>query len=121
MIRVLYKHGGGSGIRTHGSLRIPGFQDRCFKPLSHPSSLRIPRLDSMILSQHSSLCACRQTFSKICEIAARRTEHWDYFRIRGNRDYHYYLDGLKVNGKRKRLFSTISSVPRSATNQALSG
>jgi integrase len=22
----------------------------------------------------------------------------------GNRDYHYYLDGLKVNGKRKRLF-----------------
>jgi hypothetical protein len=33
-----YIHGGGSGIRTHGSLRIPGFQDRCFKPLSHPSS-----------------------------------------------------------------------------------
>jgi hypothetical protein len=31
-------HGGGSGIRTHGSLRIAGFQDRCFKPLSHPSS-----------------------------------------------------------------------------------
>jgi len=25
---------------------------------------------------------------------------------KGNRDYHYYLDGLKVNGKRKRLFFT---------------
>jgi hypothetical protein len=24
----------------------------------------------------------------------------------GSRDYHYYLDGLKVNGKRKRLFLT---------------
>ena len=35
---------------------------------------------------------------------ARRT-----FRIllyKDNRDYHYYLDGLKVNGKRKRLFFT---------------
>jgi hypothetical protein len=42
MIRVLYKPGGGSGIRTHGSLRIAGFQDRCFQPLSHPSK---PLLD----------------------------------------------------------------------------
>jgi hypothetical protein len=75
----------------------------------------------MILSQHSSLCACCQTFQKYANNSARRTEHWDYFRIRGNRGYHYYLDWLKVNGKRKRLFSTISSVPRSATNQALSG
>jgi len=25
---------------------------------------------------------------------------------KGNRDYHYYLDRLKVNGKRKRLFFT---------------
>ena len=25
---------------------------------------------------------------------------------KGNRGYHYYLDGLKVNGKRKRLFFT---------------
>src|SRR5271165_3803444 len=25
---------------------------------------------------------------------------------KGNRDYHYYLDGLKVNGKRRRLFFT---------------
>ena len=30
---------GGSGIRTHGSLRISGFQDRCNKPLYHPSNL----------------------------------------------------------------------------------
>ncbi len=29
--------GGGSGIRTHGSLRISGFQDRCNQPLYHPS------------------------------------------------------------------------------------
>jgi hypothetical protein len=26
--------------------------------------------------------------------------------VYGNRGYHYYLDGLKVNGKRKRLFFT---------------
>jgi hypothetical protein len=25
---------------------------------------------------------------------------------KGNRVYHYYLDGLRVNGKRKRLFFT---------------
>jgi len=25
---------------------------------------------------------------------------------KGNRDYQYYLDGLKVNGKRRRLFFT---------------
>ena len=30
-------NGGGGGIRTHGSLRISGFQDRCNKPLYHPS------------------------------------------------------------------------------------
>jgi hypothetical protein len=28
---------GGSGIRTHGPLRVSGFQDRCIKPLCHPS------------------------------------------------------------------------------------
>ncbi len=28
---------GGSGIRTHGSLRLAGFQDQYFRPLSHPS------------------------------------------------------------------------------------
>ena len=29
--------GGGAGIRTLGTLRYVGFQDRCFRPLSHPS------------------------------------------------------------------------------------
>lgn len=29
--------GGGAGIRTLGTLRYAGFQDRCFRPLSHPS------------------------------------------------------------------------------------
>src|SRR5260370_42359133 len=33
----LYIPGGGSGIRTHGSLRISGFQDRRDRPLCHPS------------------------------------------------------------------------------------
>ena len=32
------KNGGGSEIRTHGSLtRVTGFQDRLLKPLGHPS------------------------------------------------------------------------------------
>ena len=42
---VLYKkgqtsllpHGGGGGIRTRGSLRNNGFQDRHHRPLGHPS------------------------------------------------------------------------------------
>ena len=29
--------GGGGEIRTHGPLRVAGFQDRCLKPLGHPS------------------------------------------------------------------------------------
>lgn len=29
---------GGSGIRTHGTLRHSGFQDRCIRPLCHPSN-----------------------------------------------------------------------------------
>ncbi len=32
------KNGGESGIRTHGCLRIAGFQDRFLKPLGHLSS-----------------------------------------------------------------------------------
>ena len=31
------RSGGGSGIRTHGALRPAGFQDRCIRPLCHPS------------------------------------------------------------------------------------
>ena len=30
--------GGGGGIRTHGPRRVNGFQDRRFRPLSHPSA-----------------------------------------------------------------------------------
>ena len=30
-------NGGGGGIRTHGAFRPDGFQDRCNKPLYHPS------------------------------------------------------------------------------------
>ncbi len=30
-------NGGGGGIRTPGSLRLNGFQDRRYRPLSHPS------------------------------------------------------------------------------------
>ena len=29
--------GGGAGIRTLGGANLAGFQDQCFRPLSHPS------------------------------------------------------------------------------------
>ena len=32
-----YLIGGGGEIRTHGHLRVAGFQDRCLKPLGNPS------------------------------------------------------------------------------------
>ena len=35
-VHILY--GGWGGIRTHGRLHVAGFQDRCLKPLGHPSS-----------------------------------------------------------------------------------
>ncbi len=39
--------GGGSRIRTHGALRLSGFQDRRLRPLGHPSArvsrARLPR------------------------------------------------------------------------------
>jgi hypothetical protein len=37
---------------------------------------------------------------------ARRTSR--ILPYEGNRDHHYYLDGLKVNGKRMRLFKTLT-------------
>ena len=37
MYGCIGKIGGGGGIRTHGGLRLDGFQDRCLRPLSHPS------------------------------------------------------------------------------------
>src|SRR3954452_3632483 len=33
--------GGWGGIRTHGRLHVAGFEDRCLKPLGHPSTSRI--------------------------------------------------------------------------------
>ncbi len=36
-----YKNGGERGIRTPGSLRLSGFQDRYLKPLRHLSKLGI--------------------------------------------------------------------------------
>ena len=33
-----HQRGGGGGIRTHGTLRLSGFQDRRNRPLCHPSS-----------------------------------------------------------------------------------
>gem|GEM_PF-5389305 len=35
----LDEFGGGSRIRTHGGVNLNGFQDRRFRPLSHPSRL----------------------------------------------------------------------------------
>ena len=34
---VFYEIGGESGIRTHGDLRLAGFQDRFLQPLGHLS------------------------------------------------------------------------------------
>ena len=34
---LLSSCGGGGGIRTPGGLRLNGFQDRRYRPLSHPS------------------------------------------------------------------------------------
>ena len=33
--------GGGSRIRTHGGVNLNGFQDRRFRPLSHPSKSQL--------------------------------------------------------------------------------
>jgi hypothetical protein len=35
--QLINKTGGGSRIRTHGGVNLNGFQDRRFRPLSHPS------------------------------------------------------------------------------------
>ena len=35
----LNMNGGEGGIRTHGDLRLGGFQDRCIRPLCHLSAL----------------------------------------------------------------------------------
>ena len=47
--------GGEGGIRTHGCFHIAGFQDRCFRPLSHLSVCKSTqpkrRYDSIILQR----------------------------------------------------------------------
>ena len=53
---VFYKIGGESGIRTHGDLRLAGFQDRFLQPLGHlsmkrqecPSFRRLIRLPQLV-------------------------------------------------------------------------
>jgi len=35
-----FRTGGGGGIRTHGALRLSGFQDRRNRPLYHPSKFK---------------------------------------------------------------------------------
>jgi hypothetical protein len=40
---------------------------------------------------------------------------------KGNRGYHYYLDGLKVNGKRKRLFFTSEEESKRNLRNGISG
>jgi hypothetical protein len=55
------------------------------------------------------LCRLLPVVAKIWEIWEQRRMARRTLRIlpyKGSRDYHYYLDGLKVNGKRKRLFFT---------------
>ena len=37
------KNGGGGGIRTHGTFRLSGFQDRRNRPLYHPSGTDVSR------------------------------------------------------------------------------
>lgn len=39
-MRLQAGNGGRGGIRTHGCLHIGGFQDRCNRPLCHPSGAR---------------------------------------------------------------------------------
>jgi hypothetical protein len=84
MLRV---DGGGSGIRTHGSLRIPGFQDRCFKPLSHPSSfgfqiLSTLRSDPEPGNQLPALASQPQILENMRMTGHGAPEHCEYIRIR---------------------------------------
>ncbi len=55
LYEVTHRVGGGGGIRTHGELPHAGFQDRCLKPLGHPS---VSRPTSLYLSKR---CPTRAT------------------------------------------------------------
>ena len=67
-LRVCGQSGGAGGIRTHGPLRVDGFQDRCLRPLGHRSGSDVSQgvsLDFWSLIQASAI---RQASS-----ASRRT------------------------------------------------
>jgi hypothetical protein len=51
--------GGWGGIRTHGRLHVAGFQDRCLKPLGHPSTRRLSeRLARFSRPARQRRCQC---------------------------------------------------------------
>ena len=53
------KSGGESGIRTHGCFHIAGFQDRCFRPLSHLSVCKSPSISRRISYTNTSSGGCQ--------------------------------------------------------------
>ena len=62
------KSGGGGGIRTRGTFPFSGFQDRCNKPLYHPSKLL-----TFILLQRKRLMSkflCCQVAANFCAARA---------------------------------------------------
>ena len=63
---VFYEIGGESGIRTHGDLRLAGFQDRFLKPLGH---LSIGGESAPTLKLLISLSYTRRFVNKKVEIA----------------------------------------------------
>ena len=61
-------YGGGGGIRTHGTLRLSGFQDRRNRPLCHPSFVIII---SSLISQAYRLEYCSlPIYCQLSEIPA---------------------------------------------------
>ena len=76
------ENGGGGGIRTPGTLRHAGFQDRFFKPLRHPSSkfgrsggIRTPDIQLPKLAHYQAVQ--RSVFQKMFVILSK-------FPLRGN-------------------------------------
>ncbi len=62
----LRRNFGGSGeIRTHGSLRIAGFQDRCNRPLCHASNTSVTRLKT----------GCRFWLRRHCVVKTGAIDH----------------------------------------------
>ena len=69
---------GGGGIRTHGDLRLFGFQDRCIKPLCHPSSSEqgenYPQTEGLSISRGGAPATFRVTFAPQKKTAARNPD-----------------------------------------------